>query len=73
MLNAYQVVVETRDGKSIQLQAKWTKELLDTGKSVLGVDLKEDITIMLFNEILKGMLKSKIDIENIKQIKFEEV
>lgn len=73
MLNAYQVIVETRDGKSIQLQAKWTKELLDTGKSVLGVDLKEDITIMLFNEILKGMLKSKIDIENIKQIKFEEV
>ena len=73
MLNSYKVVVETRDGKSIQLQARWTKELLDTGKHVFGADLKTDITKMLFDEISKGLVESKINIDNIKQINFEEI
>jgi hypothetical protein len=73
MLNAYKIVVETRDGKNIQLQVRWTKELLKTGKLVLGVDLITEITKMVFNEISKGLVESKINIDNIKQIKFEEI
>jgi len=73
MLNEYKIVVETRDGKNIQLQVRWTKELLKTGKLVLGVDLITEITKMVFNEISKGLVESKINIDNIKQIKFEEI
>lgn len=70
---SYQIIIETRDGKTKTLKSTWTKEAEDDLMKYHGVDMKSEITNVVFSEIAKGLNSKNITIVDLKCIRFEEV
>ena len=67
------IIVETIEGKKDLIKADWSRDEIIQNIKIFGKTIDDSILNMVFHEISHSLIMSKININDIKSIIFEDM